>query len=168
MSVRPGEAPGRDSEVGELHHPVAAEQHIFWPDVAVHQASLMRGMQGIRRLGDHIHHPAGLQRPASHDFGQGRAVYELHHHQRRMAGAGLDVVIDPGNALVHYRSRAPSRVPELGQRPGIGSKVGAKQLDRYRPRQAHIRAPPYLAKPARCYRLVQPVPASEQGNRIGN
>ena len=119
-------------------------------DVPVDQA---RGVGGSERgggLGDHVHGAGGVQRPARQDVGQRRAVHQLHHQERL---AILAVVIYLGDPGMGQGARVARLSPEPVQRVGVLGVTGVQQLDRHRPAQHRVRAPPDLTRAAAAIRV---------------
>ena len=133
-----------------------AEQQVSWLDITVHQPGPVRGLQAGRRLCDHIHDPARIQRPSLEHLGQRRPVDQLHHQVR---DPGFPVVVDLRDARMRQRAGMPGLGPEPDQGLRVLGVLGAQQLDRHRSAEHLIGAFPDLAHAAGRDPALQPVPA---------
>ena len=80
-----------DAEIGHLHLPVRANQHVGRLDVAVHQPLGVGGGQGRGHLDGQLDGPAGRQPAlAGQQLGQVLARHVL-HHQIGLVGVGAAV-----------------------------------------------------------------------------
>jgi hypothetical protein len=121
----------REAEVTDAHAAVAAHEHVFRLEVAMHEAGCMRGCEPVACRDEHLQHSALAPRCAQ-PVAQRRAVHELHRDEELLAlRVGADVV-DRDNVgvgeLGHRAGLARQPISELG---ALGTGVGMQDLDRH-------------------------------------
>jgi hypothetical protein len=124
---------------------VGHDQQVARLDVAVHDPGPVGGVQRAGRLGDDVKHDVRVE-PAVpfEDLRQGLAVDQFHDEVGAAERAVLTVVEDPGDARV----REGGGVARLGPEPGAELLVArvhrGQHLDRDRPTENLVAAPPDL------------------------
>ena len=137
-----------DAEVGDLGGAVGHDQQVARLDVAVHDPGPVGGVQGAGGLGHDVQDDVGVQPPvAFQDLRQGLPVDQFHDQVGAAEGAFLAVVEDPGDARVRQRGRVAGLGPEPGPELLVARVHRGQHLDRDRPAQQLVAAPPDLAHP---------------------
>jgi hypothetical protein len=97
----------RKAKIGDLHHVAGSQQQAARRDIAVHQSGPVRRGQAGRRLRDDVHHPCRVHRAAGEHRGRRGPAGQFHHHEWRIGGGRLVVVVDAGDVLMAQRPRVP-------------------------------------------------------------
>ena len=151
-----------DPEVGDLHLPALADQQVPRLDIAVHQASRMRGLQGGGGLSDQAHRARRIKRSIVQQPGQRWPVDQFHHQVGRIRCSDLAVVVYRRDARMGQQPRIPGLGTEPGQAFLMSGVSGAQQLHRHRPIQHEVGSSPDLAHRACGDTVAQPIPPLEQ------
>ena len=124
VAGRPHHRPGRrqgsradrvgDAEIRDPHGTVRREHDVRRLDVTVDEPRAVRCLQARRDLGDDVHGPRGVERPAGQHRVQRRPLDQF-HDQVGLASFWLTVVEDPRDVLVFQGTG----VQRLGLEPGL-------------------------------------------------
>ena len=151
-----------DPEVGDLHLPALADQQVPRLDIAVHQASGMRGLQGGGGLSDEAHRSRRIKRSLVQQPGQRWPVDQFQHQVGRIRCSDLLVVVYRRDARMGQQPGIPGLGSEPGQAFLMSGIAGPQQLHRHRPAQHEVGGPPDLTHRACGDTVVQPVPPLKQ------
>ena len=121
VAARGEEARGlaREAEVEHLHAPLAGHEHVVRLHVAVHDALVVRGGEGLGELQGVVGGPARGERPRGEPVAEGLPLEELHRGEG-LAAVGPEVV-DGEDAGVRQRGhRARLALESLAQLGAAG------------------------------------------------
>jgi hypothetical protein len=160
---RPGKA-----EVGDLDHPVVADDDVLGLDVAMHQAGLMGRGERIENGIDDVEGGAGSHGPAGSDDLPEGAPGDIFERQEHHAVV-LDVVEDGHDIGV---GEIPARLRfalEPGDEPLVAGQVGPHDFEGDRAVEPGVPTPVNARHPAPGDALLDQVPAAEEraDQRIG-
>ena len=156
-----GQRPG-DPEVGDLHPALAGHEDVAGLDVAMDEASVVRGADGARRLGDEARGSPRRERAAPPDDGGEVLALDQLHDDERPDRVGAEVV-HRDDARMVQRRRGLGLVPEALDEVGVGAVLGPEDLDRDVALELVVAGPVDGRHAALSEQLDQPVPASEDG-----
>jgi hypothetical protein len=129
---------GDQPEVGDLHRPVGAHQHVLGLHVAVDEAAVVGDLQ----RGDHLlDDRQGRRRVEAHlvaqDVAQRPALDQLEDEEHGAVGVA-SLVVHGDHAGVRQAGRRPRLPLEAADEGGVGGEAAIEDLDGHRTVQAQV------------------------------
>ena len=127
----------------------------------MHDAAVVRDLQGGRGLGDDVERAVGAERALTAQKRRQRLAVDQLHHQPGALG-GLAEVVDRGDAGVGQTGGVAGLGAEAGPELVVADVLRPEHLHRDRTGEHGVLGPPYLAHAAHGHQLAEPVAIGQQ------